>query len=672
MPELPLKTQLLDSFLGLQEGIHSIVLPDLYSSGGSQNLYIDKFGRARSILGYAKANSTAITTDTGGDAVSVVGLHAYRSLAAGGDTRRLRAVVDDGDDEWEVWGSSDNGGTWSLLKDFGNGPVGYLSSYAQFGDEGYLANGVSAVQVDDGSSLADAGGTQSPTPSAAAGSAGSLAGNYQYRLVSMVGGTRQLGSAASTSVALDKEQADLTWTADTNMSVTGYELYRTSGQGRVYYFVDYIDGRTTAAYTDNLPDRLLLENRILEEHGDPPPTGTYYLTTHLQRMWYGRTDSNPRILYNSDPGDADSVYQDLNVHDLTDADSIGDKLTGILGGFEHTLVAFLERSVWTISGTGQIIGDVDDWIRTRTNARVGCVSHRAFQRVPAGATYTDQKGNFQRADVATLAYFTPYGDIRLFDGDNDLIISYPVKETLGDLNFSQRGTVISWSDPVRDEIGWIIPVDSDATPSVAVVWNHAFGVWYVRTPYPFQAILSTDLAAEGEVLFAGQADSAVGGYVYRLWSGATFDGTAIPVQWMTKTLFGVDDAGRPDMSSVKQWRWIELLTQESAGVTFDVEWVEGNTPDTSAAVGARSISPETATLLSSDGNPILATGGEDIMAALATSVIRVYLQGDDGRYLYNRGLRLRIKAEANQGQWAIEGLNLAYKTMPGLNRGVNP
>mgnify|MGYP007068850362 CR=1 FL=1 len=52
----PLQVQLFDAFLGEQEGIHSIILPDILSSGGTRNLWIDKFGRAKKILGYAAQN----------------------------------------------------------------------------------------------------------------------------------------------------------------------------------------------------------------------------------------------------------------------------------------------------------------------------------------------------------------------------------------------------------------------------------------------------------------------------------------------------------------------------------------------------------------------------------------------------------------------------------------
>ena len=78
---LPIRTQLFDSLLGTQESIHSVILPDVFSSGGSQNLYIDQFARAKRVNGYTKRNSSPLTTDTGGSTGIFRSLFAYRSQA---------------------------------------------------------------------------------------------------------------------------------------------------------------------------------------------------------------------------------------------------------------------------------------------------------------------------------------------------------------------------------------------------------------------------------------------------------------------------------------------------------------------------------------------------------------------------------------------------------------
>ena len=106
----PIQKQAFTAFLGTQEGIHSVILPSIYSSSGSKNLYIDKFGRARKILGYAKKNASAVTTNTGSSATMVRHLQAYRKTNTDGTfTRQLIGVFDDGTNEWEIWYSTNNG-----------------------------------------------------------------------------------------------------------------------------------------------------------------------------------------------------------------------------------------------------------------------------------------------------------------------------------------------------------------------------------------------------------------------------------------------------------------------------------------------------------------------------------------------------------------------------------
>jgi len=56
---VPLQFILFDAFLGSQEGIHSIILPDIFSSGGSKNVYIDKFARVAQVNGYLRQNEIA-------------------------------------------------------------------------------------------------------------------------------------------------------------------------------------------------------------------------------------------------------------------------------------------------------------------------------------------------------------------------------------------------------------------------------------------------------------------------------------------------------------------------------------------------------------------------------------------------------------------------------------
>jgi hypothetical protein len=660
----PLQVQLFDAFLGTQEGIHGIILPDILSSGGTRNLWIDKFGRAKKILGYAAQNPAVIESDTGGNAVVGRGLFHYRKTSGAAVTRVLFAVVDDGDDEWEVWRSADLGITWTFVADLGATCVGMIPDFAQFGDALYIATGKTRPHVTtNGATLAQAGSTQSPKPTGASGAAGALTGVYQWKLVSVLtGGERKYGSEASGAVNLASVQANVTWTADADPNVIGYELYRTTGNGGIFYYVDYIDGRTTASYTDNVTDLTILSNRVLEEHGDPPPNA-YFCEPHKQRMWWFRTDANPTRGWFSDPARPDSTLHATNFVDFSDSETVGDVVTGAVGNFEGQLVVFTEKAIWAVSGTGQVIGNITDWTRIRTNAQVGSVSHRTAVKIPAGSRYTDQQGKTQITTVVTLAYMTPYGDIRLFDGDNDVVISLPVKHQLAVFDYANRHKAYAIHDATRSEVTWVFPSTAGGSePSTAVTWNYRWGVWYPRD-WGFGHVVEADSATEAQVLLG-----IIGGRVYRLWSGTSFDGAPIPAQWMTKTLYGVNEQGQPALSHTKRWRWADFLLETEQTVELTVEWLPGGAPDTGAAWGATTIRPAAHDLLTVDGCQILSADGDWLVLSQATSEARAVMVDSKGRYLHDEGVRLRIGDDASLGSWSLEAMNLAYQILPGLQR----
>lgn len=594
------------------------------------------------------------------------GLWQYRSTGGGSTTRQLMSVFDDGTNEWELYKSTDSGVTNTFVTDFGSTVVGIVPDFAQFGDNLYITSGKVAPKVWDGTSIAAAGQTQSPTPASATGAAGQLNGNYQWKLVSVFDdGTRKAGSVASTVLSIQDKVGSITWTADADTDVVGYELYRTTGTGAVYYFTDYIDVRTTAAYTDNIPDLTILENRVMAEHGDPPPT-VYFCEPHKQRMWWGKSDTYPTRVWWSDPGLADEVLSD-NYLDFSDSETIGDSVTGMLGNIEGKLVVFTERAVWTVTGTGQVIGNIIDWTRIKANAQIGSVHHRSAVRVPAGSKYSDEEGKIQATNVVTVAYMTPYGDIRIFDGDNDIVISSPVGTTLAGLNYSARGKVFAIHDSARSEIAWLVPTGSNAEPNTAVVWNYNWGVWYIRE-WGFSAGVVTETSSDASVILAGSNSTTTGGYIYLLWDGNDFDGTDIEAIWMTKALFGVNEQQQPAMSSTKRWRWVDFLFETEQTASLTVEWLSGSSPDNGAALGSITVSPAGATIVTSSGDEIQTSDGDAIVVSLLSTLLRTVLKDSSGDYLHDEGIRLRVGDNAANGSWSIEALTLAYQILPGLQR----
>lgn len=671
---VPVQIQLFDAFLGTQEGIGSIILPDVFSSGGSKNLYIDKYGRAKKIDGYSKQNPSAITSNTGSVAERCRALFPYRKNTGGTTTRQVVAVFTDDSAHWEVRTSADGGASWTFQSDI-TAAVGKIPSFAQFGNTLYLTTSISVPKKWDGTTLSAAGSTQSPTPIAVdATTAGQLTGNFLWKLVTInADASRKYGSPASTTIPLQGHQATITWSADADVTATGYELYRTTGQGDVFYYVDYVAGRATVTYTDNVSDLTILQNRVLEEHGDPPPSGVYFAIPHKQRVWWLRTDALPTRGWFSDPALPDSVYTASNYIEFSDSETVGDSITGGVGNYESLMVVFTERAVWEVSGTGNVIGNIVDWTRIRTNAQTGTVSGRTIARVPAGSKYSDQKGQIQTTPVVTLAYLTPLGDIRLFDGDNDIVISNPVKTTLATLNYAQRAKAFALHDTVRSEVTWCLPTGSATENAQAVTWNYRWGVWYLRD-WSFAHGVEADDASNAQVLLGGESSTSKGGYVYHVWSGNSFDGADITAQWMTKTLYGVNNSygqttyGQPAMSQSKRFRWVDFLFETNQNVTLTVEWLRGNTPDNGASFGSTLITPSTSTVLDVGGDTILSLGGDSIAVSAASSLIRAILQDTSGHYLHDPGIRLRVSDSSSNGAWSLEAMSVAYQILPGTQR----
>ena len=480
MVALPILTQPFDAFLGEDQSKSSILLSLAYSSGGSSNLYIDKLGRIRQIDGYAAVNTTPLTTNTGASAVKIVNLFPFRTTTAGTFTRQLIAVIDDGSDEWELWYSTDDGATWNFIADLGSTSVGRIPVFVQFGDLLYIVNGVVTARVWNGTALSSAGATQLAAPTITDAGAGPLNGTFLWKVTPVLtNGSRKASSAASAVTPLQNRRATIAWVADTDTDVAGYEVSRTRGTGRVLYFNAYVNGRTTVSFTDQKSDADLIAGRPLQEHGDGPPTGIYICVAHRGRVWWLRTDTFPRRGYYSDPGDADSVWTDDQYLDYTEGEEMGDVITGAVGDYEGMLVVGLERSIFTVSGTGRVVGIEKDWNKRRTNAEVGVASHRSMIKVSKGARFPDVDGRLVEIPANVVAYFTPLGDIRIFDGDNDTVISSAVADTVRGFNYAQRRKVWVLKDKSRSHLTWFFPSAAATECDTAVTWNHELGTWHV-------------------------------------------------------------------------------------------------------------------------------------------------------------------------------------------------
>lgn len=681
MAALPARHLIATALLGDQESTESVLLADVFSSGGSRNLSIDKNGRVAQILGYVKQNPAAVTSLVGAAAMRLREICHYVTQAAGLVTRQEIGIFDDGVAHWEFRTSVDTGVTWVFQNDYGATSANTIPSFAASGNLQFMANGVIAPAQWDGTNLTTAGSTQLAAPTYAKTGAGALSGNVNWRILPLVGGVRKLSSVQSINYAVSAEAGNVTWVADPDITVTGYEIYRTTGTGQVFYAEGTVAGRTTvtfAAGTTTDTDAWLITQRALQEFGDPPPVGAYFCVSHKQRMFYLRTNANPRTAYFSDPGIPYSCNLAFNLVDFTDSESFTDVCTGGMGDFLNTLIVFEERSIWVLSGTGEIVGTVQDFNRRRSDAQIGSVNMRTVIRVPAGATYTDAEANTQKASQVMLAYFTPLGDVRLFDGNNDTIISYPKANTLKTVNYAARNKTFAIHDRARQEVTWVYADGASTEPNVGVTWNYRWGTWYSRD-WPFACGREVETPNSASVLLAGEGNLAIGGYCYKLWSGFTFNGGAIASQWMTKTLYGQgffgDPSGlygKPLVSLRKRWRWADLLFAVAGGnVTLTVEWVVGDDADDSTpAIASRVLTLPESVLFTADGHPIETADGSLIEMLATPSLVRAKLQDVNGHYATSRGLRLRFKLSTSSAQWFLSMIDVMYQLMPGEKRTI--
>lgn len=683
MPAVPLRHLIAQALLGDQESVASILLSDLYSSGGSRNLSIDKSGRVAQILGYTQQNVAPVTSNTGGVAERLRGLHHYVSQSSGSATRQEIGVFTDDDQHWEFRTSSDAGITWDFVHDYGAASADRIPDFAASGNLLFMTNGAIAPAQYDGTNLTTAGSTQLAAPTFTSTGAGELSGNIAWRILPMVGNTRKLSSVQSINYAVTAATGagHVDWTADADVTVTGYEIYRTTGTGSIFFFEGSVVGRLTVTFnvggTDDTDENLIV-NRVLSEFGDPPPVGAYFCELHKQRMFYIRTDTNPRIAYYSDPGVPYSVYRAFNFVDFTDAESFTDVATGATGDFLSQFILWQERSVWTLSGDGEIIGVNRNFVRRKSDAQMGTVSHRTVTRIPQNAAYTDSEGNKKNTGGTTLAYLTPLADIRLFDGEHDEIISFPKRVTLQQANYSARRKSFVIHDHARQECTWVYASGVSTEPDMAVTWNYRWGTWYSRD-WPFACGIEIETANSASVLLAGEGDLTIGGLCYLLWNGFTFNGAAIDSQWQTKVMYGVGafgDApgliGKPLPSLRKRWRNVFLLFDIVGGsATCTVEWIPGDDPlDAAPALGSRTVTIPSSALETSDGSAILTSDGSPLFVQSLPALVKAQLQDNRGRHVHSRGLRLRVRLTTSTAQWFLSAMDTTYQVLAGEKRTV--
>lgn len=669
----PKQTQIFSAARGDHEGINVVQLPDWFSPSESQNLRFTKNGRVEKILGFVQANSTPVTMNTSGEDAEG---HALFEYWGGASTPKIIACfVDNGfyaggtfaGDEYEFWVSSDAGATWTFGIDLGQHGTKadadfrpMLTSF-EYNDVLYIAVHKENPQQYDGSSFSDAGPSQSPTPTLSVGAAGTPSGVFECRLVSLIGKDRQAGSAVSAAVHLNAEKGSVSWTADSNTNVTGYEVYFTTGTGVEFYYVATIDGRTTTSYTMDLSDAEIRQGRPLDRHGDAPPNDVRICALWKDRGWWGRTEANPSRLYYSDPFRVDEVSPNsfFDVEGRTRGD---DALTGLFGGFQGSLVVFKRHQIFMVGGSGEILEGFADFSVRETSATAGSVGTQCIVDVPAGARFVNEAGGIETLPIATLAYWAPDNTIRIFDGDSDRIISHAKKEFLQTAaGENQQWHFVVEHDRENEEISWFFTTDNTASQfnenNVGVMWNYREGAWSELSNTPFSCALTTVDTTGKQLLLCGTVGNLGGtgaddGEVYINKSGNHYNGAGnnITAEWWTKPLLGVGEEGTPIMNRKKRLRRLEVLTTaQSSSQNLSVEWYGDYADSGATASGSATV---------------------DMNGSNVTHVQnRVNMKSAGSDYLSAKAPRLRFFDVSDDAAWAMPGFALEYQVLPGGKRG---
>jgi hypothetical protein len=267
-----------------------------------------------------------------------------------------------------------------------------------------------------------------------------------------------------------------------------------------------------------------------------------------------------------------------------------------------------------------------------------------------------------------LAYFTPLGDIRLFDGDNDIIVSNPVRNTIKAFNYTQRAKTFAAIDPDNDQVIWIFASGVNTEPDTCAVWNYRYGVWYIWKTLPMGHLVSLDTSDDASLLLSGENDITKGAYIYKFLDGSSFDGSNIEAAWMTKVLYGVNEKDQPALSNTKRWRWMDLVFKVTTSIPITVGWFQGTSTDDAAPLSTITANPTAATIRTIDGSDILTADGSFIGVALLSAQIKSILHDTTGGYLHDTGMRLKISSNDQNGQWYLEAMQIAFQSLPGMNR----
>ena len=298
-----------------------------------------------------------------------------------------------------------------------------------------------------------------------------------------------------------------------------------------FVVTDLLAGETS--FIDNVDDRTLLSRQAEVVNSGEKPPQVEFVFQHRGRAIYLDDDT----VYPSDLNLGESIPPG-NSFKVGQGQDQGDFNTGGSGDFRGEAIIWRERSVWRLQGDGR-----ESWFLIRTAASAGAVSHRTTVRIPSGAKYTDEQGGSGATDRPTYFYVSYDRKMRLFFGDDDVVVSGPLQDTMERVNYVARDKIVAFLHPGYEIVVVGLPLDSSTEINRWVGWDYARGFYYSELSdfYPgVGSIVVAETSAVSDLFLAGNTKTASNGKVYRLFTGDTDNGSDISIRiWEKPTHLGV-------------------------------------------------------------------------------------------------------------------------------------
>lgn len=398
------------------------------------------------------------------------------------------------------------------------------------------------------------------TPIANGSGTGTLSGVYQYKVtyVSKYGHESNAGPSSVGATISSNSQIDLTnIPVSSDPQVIARQIYRTVANGSIFLFLDRINDNTKTTYTDRTPDGSLGTSTppqagdFSDDNSPPPQAGI--VKRWKDTLFMAGDPQNPTILYFSDAGEPES-FPLINTFELDE------KITAMYETYS-TLIIETETGKW------QVLGDNPDFSVDKIVDNMGCVGRRA-----AGET-------------RLIGYAMDRDGLRLFDGNNPLKISEPIRDKydteIDRTNIELAHTVHSKS---RNSITQFNPDNTIPVPNYTSAFNFIYsiddpnqGYWTtLEIPSDINIIDATEIEdANGDFKVYGSSSD---GMVYELfktgalnWTDAAGNTTAIKTKFRTPYLrlgeLGKETEG---VSGRVRPKFVELRLRNNTAITWNV------------------------------------------------------------------------------------------------------